>query len=346
MLVAVFAGPKRAGQSEAASWTFEPFSRSARVAGGAGWLRGTSGDTANDPVSLPAPGFLVPAGPRDKIVTYIVQSGDTLSNIARGFNVRTETLMWSNNIAEADLISPGVRLKVPPTDGVIHTVQTGETINSIVALYTADLAAFRTFAPNMAQEGNAVQAGREVFVPGGTPPRPVVTAAPARPAEPPARAADPASAAPPVATAAPAPAVAPVPARPTEPPAPAVPPPPGARLGYPAAGDLTQRYGGGHGGIDIVTDYGNPIYAAGPGTVVNASMGWNGGFGNMVEIDHGNGVVSRYAHMSAINVSPGQRVNRGQLIGQIGTSGIVTAPHVHFEVLQNGARTDPMLYLR
>ena len=118
------------------------------------------------------------------------------------------------------------------------------------------------------------------------------------------------------------------------------------RLSYPTAGQLVQGFSGGHRGIDIIAPYGNPVYAAGNGVVVLAAMGYNGGFGNMVEIDHGGGIISRYAHLSAIHVAPGARVTKGQTIGLIGTSGIATAPHVHFEVIHNGVRSDPMAYLR
>ena len=88
------------------------------------------------------------------------------------------------------------------------------------------------------------------------------------------------------------------------------------------------------------------MFASGEGVVVLASMGYNGGFGNIVEIDHGGGVISRYAHLSAISVGPGKRVARGETIGLVGQTGIATAPHVHFEVIQNGYRADPMQFLR
>ncbi len=89
--------------------------------------------------------------------------------------------------------------------------------------------------------------------------------------------------------------------------------------------------------------YGKPIYASAGGTVIQAS--WSGGYGKMIKIQHSNGVVTCYAHMSAFNVSVGQRVSQGQQIGQIGSTGNSTGPHLHFEVRVNGNHVNPMNYI-
>ena len=96
-----------------------------------------------------------------------------------------------------------------------------------------------------------------------------------------------------------------------------------------------------HGGTDIGASYGTAIYAADSGTVVSSSDGWNGGWGNYVMIDHGNGMQTLYAHMSSRACSVGQTVSRGQTIGYVGSTGMSTGPHLHFEMYVNGSRIDP-----
>jgi murein DD-endopeptidase MepM/ murein hydrolase activator NlpD len=117
-------------------------------------------------------------------------------------------------------------------------------------------------------------------------------------------------------------------------------------LSWPVAGTIGQTFGPGHYGIDILTAWGTPVHASADGTVLSASEGWNGGFGTMVEVDHGNGIVTRYPHLSSFSVTVGQHVSRGEVIARVGQTGIATAPHVHFEVVNNGVRSDPMPYLR
>ena len=110
-----------------------------------------------------------------------------------------------------------------------------------------------------------------------------------------------------------------------------------SRFGYrvaPTTGASTY-----HGGLDIGAGMGASIVAAGAGDVIYA--GANGGYGNCVMIDHGNGVVTVYAHMSSIGVSYGQYVTAGQYVGAVGSTGVSTGPHCHFEIRINGAQTDP-----
>jgi len=98
-----------------------------------------------------------------------------------------------------------------------------------------------------------------------------------------------------------------------------------------------------HKGIDIGSARGNPVYAYAAGTVVYA--GWNAGYGNFVAIDHGNGMVTSYGHLSAIYVSVGQHVSARQRIGAVGSTGVSTGPHLHFEVMVNGEWRNPLNYL-
>ena len=98
-----------------------------------------------------------------------------------------------------------------------------------------------------------------------------------------------------------------------------------------------------HTGLDIGADTGTPIHAAASGTVNSA--GWNGGYGNCVIIDHGDGLATLYGHQSRIAVSAGQMVNQGDVIGYVGSTGNSTGPHLHFEVRVNGSPVDPLGYL-
>ncbi len=123
--------------------------------------------------------------------------------------------------------------------------------------------------------------------------------------------------------------------------------PSAAGLIWPVQGVLTStygmRWGRMHEGIDIGAPQGTPIYAAASGTVIYA--GWEGGYGNLTVIDHGNGLATAYGHQSQLAVSTGQTVTRGQVIGYVGSTGHSTGPHLHFEVRVNGVPNDPLGYL-
>ena len=118
---------------------------------------------------------------------------------------------------------------------------------------------------------------------------------------------------------------------------------------WPAAGYVSSPYGlrfdgtEFHQGIDIAADMGAPIVATADGVVTAA--GWNGGYGNMVDVDHGGGIVTRYGHASAVAVTVGQQVRRGEVIAYVGSTGRSTGPHVHYEVRVNGVPVNPAGYL-
>lgn len=125
-------------------------------------------------------------------------------------------------------------------------------------------------------------------------------------------------------------------------------------LGYPCSGPITSPFGYRihpifgttiyHSGIDIGVDEGTPVHAADSGVVIYSGSGLTG-YGNVVIIDHGNGLSTLYAHNSALLVSEGESVSKGQVVAYSGMTGYVTGPHVHFEVRVNGSPTDPMGYL-
>jgi murein DD-endopeptidase MepM/ murein hydrolase activator NlpD len=127
----------------------------------------------------------------------------------------------------------------------------------------------------------------------------------------------------------------------------AVGPPSAAGLVWPVHGTLTSgfgpRWGRMHEGIDIAGGSGTPIAAAATGTVISA--GWSGGYGQLVVLDHGNGLSTAYAHLSSIAVSAGQTVPQGSVVGGMGTTGSSTGVHLHFEVRVNGSAVDPLGYL-
>lgn len=99
-----------------------------------------------------------------------------------------------------------------------------------------------------------------------------------------------------------------------------------------------------HSGMDFRAPTGMPAKVTAPGVVVKA--GWNGGYGRLVEVDHGNGFATRYGHLSKINVTVGKRLNAGDVIGKTGSSGRSTGPHLHYEIRHNGEAIDPLRFLR
>lgn len=306
-----------------------------------------------DPASRNTDGFLVvmalpetaqpvlatggAAQPAQAIIEYTVNPGDTVYAIADRLGVSVESIIWANNLTNENYLQPGQVLQIPAVSGVIHTVQPGETLEGIAQRYGVDQASILAFAPNGLVDPNQLQVGQKLVVPGGRipePPRAVSARTEPRPAPVPNPPSPPAQAAPAAA--------------PPAPPAPP-PPPPAARapagFGWPTVGPITQYFSAYHRGIDIAPPYGTPVRAAAAGVVVQASGGWNGGYGTMVVVDHGNGFRTLYAHLSRLNVSVGQTVEQGEVIGAVGTTGIVTGPHLHFEVYRGGVPVNPLSVL-
>ena len=122
---------------------------------------------------------------------------------------------------------------------------------------------------------------------------------------------------------------------------------------WPVPGWLSSRYGNRrdpfsgnrdfHPGLDISADYGQPIHATADGTI--ASAGASGAYGNLVVIDHGYGITTRYGHLSRFAVMNGQRIHRGDVVGYVGSTGRSTSSHLHYEILVNGRLTDPLKLL-
>ncbi len=259
---------------------------------------------------------------------YSVQNNDSLEKIAAKYQVTADTIRWANNLGDNAQLKPGQQLVILPVDGVLHTVTRGQTLNRIAELYSVPAA---DIASQNNVDGGFILAGQELIVPGA---KPIV-------AKPVAISPDPSK-----------PGV-PAPARPT----PASPGKPVA-IAADTIGILhmpcekctfTQYFHPGHYAVDIQQKGGGPIYAAEAGTIIRADYGWNGGYGNVIEIDHGNGLVTLYGHSKELYVKKGDKVVRGQNIAAMGNSGRVygaTGIHVHFEVQMKGEKKNPILYLK
>ncbi|MBN2095965.1 M23 family metallopeptidase [Candidatus Peregrinibacteria bacterium] len=243
-----------------------------------------------------------------EIFVYTVEPGDTLSNIAARFNLKKETLMAENNLWNPNSLRVGTKIKILPVDGLSHVIKSGETIDKIAEKYKVDKETI--IAQNQLTGEEELVADATLIIPGAKRDAPVYASYTAPSA----------------------------PANYTGPTA-------VGRLIWPTIGKVTQSYHRGHLAIDIGNRAKGPIYAAAGGKVVKASTGWNGGYGNVIIIDHGNGMQTLYAHNEKLYVTEGQYVEQGQTIGWMGNTGRVYGPtgiHLHFEVRIQGVKYNPM----
>lgn len=235
-------------------------------------------------------------GERIGIDEYEVQEDDVISAIASDFGITVETLAVANNLTNINAIKPGMILKIPPINGILHIVKKGDTISSLAKKYTADSEKIISF--NDLPLAGDLQIGQELVIPDGKLPKsakqgPVQNVSSKRFASLP------------------------------------------KLVGYfivPTTGKKTQGIHG-RNGIDIANAIGTPIYAAASGNITIAkAVGYNGGYGKHVKISHPNGTATLYAHMSQVLVSSGEYVEQGQMIGKMGNTGRSTGPHLHIEV--------------
>lgn len=256
-----------------------------------------------------------------EIITHIVDEGETLSSIAERYGLQIETILWENDLKETSTIKPGDELRILPIDGVRHKVRRGETIFAVAKRYGLDSSQaqmivdypFNEFLNNETFE---LVSGQWLMVPEGVKPS-AVAAKPAARQVPRVQLTPDAGA-----------AVA------------------HGQFIWPAAGRITQGYRFYHRAIDIANQSAGPILAADGGVVTTAGWPDGGGYGNRVVIDHGNGFRTLYAHLSVVQVQIGQRVNRGDVLGQMGTTGRSTGIHLHFEIHNGGALVNPLNYLQ
>lgn len=243
-----------------------------------------------------------------RISTYAVREGDSLSEIADMFDVSMNTILWANNLSSKEAVRPGMTLVILPVSGIRHTVASGDTLASLAKKYSSDADEIASY--NGILRASGLTSGATVIIPGG---ELAVKKAPAK-AKTVAKVKTGGSLGAVIGTGNTASGASSAFANPAP------------------AGRLSQGIHGWN-GVDIAAAHGSAVNAAAGGTViVSRASGWNGGYGNYVVVDHGNGVQTLYAHMSTNAVSVGETVARGQNIGTIGNTGQSTGYHLHFEV--------------
>ncbi len=252
--------------------------------------------------------------PRDKVIDYTVEKGDTVSTVAKKFGVSEDTIRWANDLS-GNNINIGDSLKILPVSGVVHKVDSGDTVYTVAKKYNTNPQKivewpFNEFAN---PETFTLVSGQMLVIPDGI-----------KPSEQP-RYVRPQTYI----------AQGPIP----------------VALGgytYPVRGGISTFFSWYHPGLDITSPVGTPIVAAHSGTVTKVSVGtYDGGFGTNIYISNGAGVTSHYAHMSGVNVGVGQSVVGGRsIVGWVGMTGRTTGPHVHFEMTSGGAAVNPLAYIQ
>src|ERR671912_62410 len=259
--------------------------------------------------------------PRYDIEEYRVVRGDSVFAIAESFKVQPETVLWANyDVLQDDphSLAPGMVLKIPPTDGIYYQWKENDSLESVAIEFSASVDEILNFPGNdIDLAAPEIESGSWVMVPGGE--REFVQWL-----------------VPTVATGASGTSSTNQSAC------------PGGAVGgggftWPAdAHSLSGNdYWSGHLGIDIAAGEGAAVYAADSGVVTMATGGYNYGYGNVIQIDHGNGYSTVYAHLSVIGVGPCESVGTGQWIGASGSTGNSQGAHLHFEVRQNGGFINP-----
>lgn len=256
-------------------------------------------------------GVVKPSAPsRESIETYVVQEGDTLGAIAEKFDLNLSTILWTNDLTFRSTIRPGLNLTILPADGIIYTVRSGDTLSRIARKYNVEPE--EILEQNKLASADRLSIGDDLLIPGGEPISQIIrrTAPVANLFAPPSAGA----------------AVD------------------GYWLWPTNWRTITQYYNWRHTGVDIDGDYTTYSYAARDGVVIYS--GWRGGYGLTVELDHGDGYVTRYAHHSKNLVSVGDVVKAGDAIARTGTTGRSTGTHLHFEVIKKGRFQNPLDYVR
>ncbi len=230
------------------------------------------------------------------ISIYEVREGDTVSGIAKMFNVSVGTVLWANNLTSKSLLKHGQTLVILPVSGISYDIKKGDTLGSIAKKYKADSEDILNY--NDISSASSLTVGQTIIIPNAE-----------------LSAADTAkSGSSGTVRGAKYPSYA----------------------GYymrPISGGRKSQGIHSNNGIDLAAPVGTPIVASAAGTVIISRMGtWSGGYGNYVVISHPNGTQTLYAHMLKNTVSVGEKVARGETIGYIGMTGHTTGPHIHFEI--------------
>ena len=263
--------------------------------------------------------------PRYKIDEYRVSRGDSIFAISEGFKLKPETVLWANyDVLQDDphSLKPGQVLKIPPTDGIYYQWKENDTLDTVASEFKANIDDILNYPGNSIDLSNPkIESGSFVMIPGGK--REFVqwlVPTVAKGASGTSSTSQNSC--------------------------------PGGAVGsggfvWPAdAHTLSGNdFWSGHLGIDIAAGEGAPVYAADSGVVTMAQGGYNYGYGNVIQIDHGNGYSTVYAHLSAIGVGVCTSVGAGQWIGSAGNTGNSQGAHLHFEVRQNGGFINPWFVL-
>ena len=241
---------------------------------------------------------------------YIVQPNDSVALVAARFGISQNTLRFANGMKKSDVLHRGEILLILPVSGISYTVKSGDTIRSIVNKYKLDSDEVSGFLDyNDLETSSPLRIGDKLIIPGVDLEIATASSSPSKKATKPSSSKG--------STA-------------------------NVTRGYfikPVQSAACRLSQGKHDtyAIDIACPSGTPIKAAASGTVVRVSPGYSGGYGNLVVIQHPNGMITFYAHMltGSMKVSVGDRVSQGQVIGNVGSTGRSTGPHLHLEV-RNG----------
>ncbi|MFZ2072373.1 MAG: LysM peptidoglycan-binding domain-containing M23 family metallopeptidase [Minisyncoccia bacterium] len=249
----------------------------------------------------------------DQISVYVIRKGDSIEAIAKMFDVSANTILWANDMKKGDKLVEGDMLFILPVSGVKHVVSKGQTLKGIAKKYNVDVIDIAGFN-GIAQDAQ-LAVGDELIIPD-------------------AEISDEGDGSKPIST-----NKTPVIKQPTR-----------NIAGYfiNPVPDYKRRSQGIHGknGIDLAAPKGTEIVASASGTVLLARNGYNGGYGNMVIVQHPNGTKTLYGHMSKLGTHTGAKVSQGETIGYVGSTGRSTGPHLHFEITgaKNPGGTTPMSF--
>lgn len=246
----------------------------------------------------------------DQPKEHVVLEGESLASIAQNYGISLESVKFANNLTY-NSIKVGQKLKIPPVEGTLHTVVKGDTIDKLAKKYDVPSQTIVDF--NYLDAPYTLEVGMILTIPDARQPEAERFYAGNNVYDTSSY------------------GLIPYAGNVVE---------GSGNFIWPLGGIISQGFHRYHPAIDIANNSGD-IIAADKGTVIRAGW-WQGGYGNAVQIDHGNGLVTTYAHMSTISVSNGESVEKGQKIGVVGSTGRSTGPHLHFTVQKDGAYLDPM----
>jgi murein DD-endopeptidase MepM/ murein hydrolase activator NlpD len=249
----------------------------------------------------------------DQIQLYTVRSGDTVYDIARMFNVSVNTILWANDMSLKTPLKVGQIIAVLPVNGIKYTVKNGDTISSLAKKFNARAEDIVNYN-NINTDNNQLAVGDEIIIPDGEIAVDTVSNTNKNGNVVNNDAKSDTKWIPPLIN--------------------------GLISGYfirPVPNGTKSQGVHPHNGVDIAAPLGSPILAAADGNVIFARVGgWGGGYGSYIIIQHPNGMQTLYAHMSKVFVTVGDHVSQGQIIGNVGSTGHSTGPHLHIEVHMKG----------